>query len=112
MTPSKTLEIADQLDQAQAAFDTHQFSEALVRLRRVLEIDPSLPAARILEARIRLRQNLPRQAMPALDTHDLYHPVGRNHARGHPAADPQPDEHRLRRDGDDAGRGDGPRVPR
>lgn len=78
MTLARNQEAADQLDLARAAFDAQLFDQAQIHLRRVLELDPAHTAARILEARLRLQQNLPSQALKALDSHDLYHPDQRS----------------------------------
>lgn len=70
-------EAADQLGAARAALDARLPDTALAHLCRALELDPALPEARLLEARLHLESNAPARALTALDAHDLYFPEQR-----------------------------------
>jgi len=61
-----------ELDLAEAALRSHLPQEAMACLRRALRLDPDSTRARILEARICLKLNQPREALRALDNHDHY----------------------------------------
>ena len=78
LTIIKSQQASEQLDLARAAFDAQMFGVAATHVKRLLEIDPSMTAARILEARLKLQQNQPRQALAALDADGLYNPDDRN----------------------------------
>jgi tetratricopeptide (TPR) repeat protein len=60
----------DRLDLAKSAYDTGQYDRALSHLRRAVELDPQNVNARVLQARIYLKQNRPNLAMSALNVHD------------------------------------------
>lgn len=66
------------LDRAQSAMDADMLDEALTQVTQCLELDPCSPVGRTLDARIRLRQNHPAEALEALQAHDEHHPALRN----------------------------------
>jgi len=65
------------LDRARIALDAHLSQQALVEVREAVTLAPDWPSARILQARILLKQQKPRLALAALDAHDLYAPEQR-----------------------------------
>ncbi len=64
----------DRLDLAKSAYDAKQFDRALGHIRRAVELDPQNTAARVLQARIYLKQNKPNLAMSALRAHEKLAP--------------------------------------
>ncbi len=70
-----------QLDRALLALEAGRLTMADDHLRRALSLDPDLPEARLIEARLILAQQKPRQALHCIDLHCLQHP--------HAASSPQ-----------------------
>ncbi len=60
----------DRLDLAKSAYEAGQFDRALSHIRRAVEMDPDNVNARLLQARIYLKQNKPNLAMSALRLHE------------------------------------------
>lgn len=60
----------DRLDLAKAACHAKHFDQALSHIRRAVELDPDNVNARVLQARVYLKQNRPNLAMSALNAHD------------------------------------------
>jgi tetratricopeptide (TPR) repeat protein len=60
----------DRLDLATAAYHGKDYEQALGHIRRAVELDPKNPNARVLQARVYLKQNRPNLAISALDAHD------------------------------------------
>jgi len=60
----------DRLDLATAAYHAKDYDQALGHIRRAVELDPQNPNARVLQARVYLKQNRPNLAISALDAHD------------------------------------------
>jgi tetratricopeptide (TPR) repeat protein len=60
----------DRLDLAHAAYHARQYDQALGHIRRAVELDPDNVNARVLQARVYLKQNRPNLAMSALNAHD------------------------------------------
>lgn len=56
----------DRLDLAKSAYHGKQYDRALSHIRRAVELDPQNVNARVLQARIYLKQNRPNLAMSAL----------------------------------------------
>ncbi len=77
MKLQRAQESIEQLDAARAAAEARLPDVALAHLRRALELDPALPEARLLEAKLHLESNSPARALTALDAHDLYFPQQR-----------------------------------
>ena len=64
----------DRLDLAKSAYDGKQYDRALGHIRRAVELDPQNPEARVLQARVYLKQNRPNLAMSALRAHEKIAP--------------------------------------
>ncbi len=60
----------DRLDLARAAYHAKHYDQALGHIRRAVELDPNNVNARVLQARVYLKQNRPNLAMSALNAHD------------------------------------------
>ena len=60
----------DRLDLARSAYNARQYDRALGHIRRAVELDPDNVNARVLQARVYLKQNRPNLAMSALNAHD------------------------------------------
>ncbi len=60
----------DRLDLARSAYDAKHYDKALGHIRRAVELDPNNVNARVLQARVYLKQNRPNLAMSALNAHD------------------------------------------
>ncbi len=60
----------DRLDLAKSSYYARRYDESLGHIRRALELDPDNLNARVLQARVYLKQNRPNLAMSALDVHD------------------------------------------
>lgn len=60
----------DRLDLAKSAFHGNQYDRALGHIRRAIELDPQNVNARVLQARIYLKQNRPNLAMSVLKVHE------------------------------------------
>ncbi len=60
----------DRLDLAKSAYDAKHYNQSLGQIRRAIELDPDCVNARVLQARVYLRQNRPNLAMSALNAHD------------------------------------------
>ncbi len=63
-----------QLDRALLALEAGRLTLAHDHLRRALDLDPDVPEARLVEARLQLAQHKPQQALHCLDLHCLQHP--------------------------------------
>jgi len=72
----RTQSARDLLDRAAAALDAAQLGEANAMVRLAIRENPDDPAARLLDAQIQLRRNLPEFAIVALDTRDQLDPDG------------------------------------
>ena len=66
----KQQQAMDRLDLANAAYHGKDYELALSHIRRAIELDPQNPNARVLQARVYLKQNRPNLAISALDAHD------------------------------------------
>lgn len=64
----------DRLDLAKSAYDSKQYDRALSHIRRAVELDPQNVNARVLQARIYLKQNRPNLAMSALKVQEKIAP--------------------------------------
>lgn len=64
----------DRLDLAKSAYDSKQYDRALSHVRRAVELDPQNVNARVLQARIYLKQNRPNLAMSALKVQEKIAP--------------------------------------
>ena len=64
----------DRLDLAKSAYDAKQYDRALGHIRRAVELDPQNAGARVLQARVYLKQNKPNLAMSALRAHEKLAP--------------------------------------
>ncbi len=60
----------DRLDLAKSAYDAKHYDQALGHIRRAVELDRDNVNARVLQARVYLKQNRPNLAMSALNAHD------------------------------------------
>lgn len=60
----------DRLDLAKSAYYAKHYNQALGHIRRAIELDPDCVNARVLQARVYLKQNRPNLAMSALNAHD------------------------------------------
>lgn len=56
----------DRLDLANSAYHAKHYNQALGHIRRAIELDPDCVNARVLQARVYLKQNRPNLAMSAL----------------------------------------------
>jgi len=66
----KQQQAIDRLDLATVAYYAKDYDQALGHIRRTIELDPQNPNARVLQARVYLKQNRPNLAISALDAHD------------------------------------------
>lgn len=64
----------DRLDLAKSAYDARQYDRALNHIRRAIELDPQNVNARVLQARVYLKQNRPNLAMSALNVQEKLAP--------------------------------------
>jgi tetratricopeptide (TPR) repeat protein len=64
----------DRLDLAKSAYDAKQYDRALSHIRRAVELDPQNVNARVLQARIYLKQNRPNLAMSVLKVQEKIAP--------------------------------------
>jgi tetratricopeptide (TPR) repeat protein len=69
-TIEKQQQAMDQLDLAKVSYDAKDYNQALGHIRRAVGLDPNNVNARVLQARVYLRQNRPNLAMSALNAHD------------------------------------------
>jgi len=64
----------DRLDLAKSAYHAKHYNQALGHIRRAIEMDPDCVNARVLQARVYLKQNRPNLAMSALNAHEKVAP--------------------------------------
>src|SRR5690606_24120754 len=76
MNLDRTQSARELFDRAAAALDAAQLSEANAMIRLAIRRDPDDAEARLLDARIQLRRNLPEFALVALDARDQLDPEG------------------------------------
>jgi predicted Zn-dependent protease len=64
-------------DRAMIALEAGQLDDAADHLRDALALAPDMSEARLAQAQLALDRHEPREAVEALDAHDLYHPDSR-----------------------------------